>query len=221
MAVDDGDVALDDSNTYTVKIYDEENPSSTPSTAADSQSATYTVNRLPVKMVASSTALTHTATDAQFQAVFDTQNAATSRGNSFDTRYVAETTDNSAGSDSTDDLVVDLECDTTFDSGKFIYIFIPAHYFGYSGGTGGESIVGLGNTNIDLTDSSSNNYVLKNSDGTGFQGNADMLVLSYDANIYVSEFGSSNTTEMIVLRLASVMGQSNNGLVFTIDNTEV
>ena len=222
VAVDDGDVALDDSNTYTVKIYDEENPSSTPSTTADSQSATYTVNRLPVKMVASSTALTHTATDNQFQAVFDVQNASTARGSSSDTRYVAETTVNSAGSDSTDDLVVDLECDGDFTSGKFIYIFIPAHYFGYSGGAGGESIVGLGNTNIDVTDSSDNSYVLKNSDGTGgFTGNADMLVLSYDANIYVSEFGTSNTTEMIVLRLTSVMGQSNNGLVITIDNTEV
>lgn len=222
VAVDDGDVALDDSNTYTVKIYDEENPSSAPATTADSQSATYTVNRLPVKMVASSTALTHTATDAQFQGIFDTQSANDSRGSSTDTRYVAETTNNSAGSDSTDDLVVDLECDGTFSAGKFIYIFIPAHYFGYSGGSGGESIVGLGNTNIDVVDSSNNSYVLKNSDGTGgFTGNADMLVLSYDANIYVSEFGTSNTTEMIVLRLASVMGQSNNGLVFTIDNTEV
>ena len=37
VAVDDGDVSLDDSNTYTVKIYDEEKPSSTPSTTADSQ----------------------------------------------------------------------------------------------------------------------------------------------------------------------------------------
>lgn len=221
VAVDDGDVTLNDSNTYTVKIYDEENPSSTPSTTADSRSATYTVNRLPVKMVASSTALTHTATDNQFQTVFDVQNASTARGSSSDTRYVAETTVNSAGSDSTDDLVVDLECDTTFTSGKYIYIFVPAHYFGYSGGAGGETIVGLGNTNIDLTDSDNNSYVLKNSDGTGYTGNADFFVLSYDANIYVSEFGTTGTTEMIVLRLVGTLGASNNDLVFTIDNTEV
>lgn len=221
VAVDDGDVSLDDSKTYEVRIYDEENPASTPSTTADDQDATYTVNRLPVKMVASSTALTHTANDTQFQTVFDVQNASTARGSSSDTRYVAETTVNSAGSDSTDDLVVDLECDTTFTSGKYIYIFVPAHYFGYSGGAGGETIVGLGNANIDLTDSDNNSYVLKNSDGTGYTGNADFFVLSYDANIYVSEFGTTGTTEMIVLRLINSMGASNNGLTFTIDNTEL
>ena len=221
VAVDDGDVSLDDSKTYEVRIYDEERPASTPSITADDVDFTYTVNKLPVKMVASSTALTHTATDNQFQAVFDTQNATDSRGSDSDTRYVAETTNNSAGSDSTDDLVVDLECDGTFTSGNFIYIFVPAHYFGYSGGAGGETIVGLGNANIDLTDSDNNSYVLKNSDGTGYTGNADFFVLSYDADIYVSEFGTTGTTEMIVLRLIGTLGASNNNLVFTIDNTEV
>ena len=220
VAVDDGNVGLDVSKTYTVRIYDEVSPSTTPASPADEQDDSYTCNRLPVKMTASSTALTHTATNQQFQTVFDVQSNSAARGSSSDTRYVAETTVNSAGSDNKDDLVVSLECDTTFTSGKYIYIFIPAHYFGYSGGTGGETIVGLGNANIDLTDSDNNSYVLKNSDGTGYSGNADFFVLTYDADISISEFGSA-TTEMIVLRLINSMGASNNGLEFTITNTEL
>jgi hypothetical protein len=220
VAVDDGDVGLDVSKTYTVKIYDEVSPSSTPNSPADEESDSYTCNRLPVKMTASTTALTHSSSNSSFQTVFDAQSNSAARGTSSDTRYVAETTVDSAGNDDTDDLVVSLECDTNFTSGKYIYFFIPAHYFGYSGGTGGETIVGLGNANIDLTDSDNNSYVLKNSDGTGYSGNADFFVLTYDADISISQFGSV-TTEMIVLRLINSMGASNNGLEFTISNTEI
>ena len=220
--VDDGNVTLDTTHTYTVKLFDEKFPE-VDGVAAHTVSDSYTVNRLPVKMVASVTELDHTATDAELQAVFNTQNSATARGSSSDTRYVAETTVNSAGSDTTIDLDVELECDGTFTSGKYIYIFIPATYFGYTDGAGGESIVGTGNANIDLIDSDNNSYVLKNSDGTGFTGNAGWLVLNYNAGITVNETGvaAANETQMIVLRLTNSMGASNNGLSFTITNTEV
>ena len=93
-------------------------------------------------------------------------------------------------------------------------------YFGWSGGTGGDVITGTANAYIDLTDSDNNSYVLKNSDGTGFTGSADFLVLSYSAGLYPENGNASNTVEYIVLRLRVSLGSSQNGLEFTIDNTE-
>lgn len=215
---DDGYVGIGVTNTYEIKVWDDKTPyvdsSSTPAkTASDS----YTVERYPVKMAASTSALDHTSAVADFQTVYDT---VTSAGSSSDSQWIAETTNNSAGSDTTPDLNLTLECTTAYTTGAYIYFFVPAVYFGWSGGTGGDVITGTANAYIDLTDSDNNSYVLKNSDGTGFTGSADFLVLSYSAGLYPENGDASNTLEYIVLRLRVSLGSSQNGLEFTIDNTE-
>lgn len=204
---DAGDVALDDNEEYVVEIYDDKFLLSG-GTPADTLTRDYDITKLPVKIL-------NYSASTNFQTIWNSEANSSARAAG---RYVAEVTTNTQGGDSTFDLDISWTGDTTFAVGTYCYIFIPAVYFGYSNGAGGESITGTGNSNIVLQETAptAQDFVI----GSSSTAIADFFVMTYNANIYAdADLGTSNTQEYIVLRLTDSWGASKNGASFILNNT--
>ena len=204
---DAGDVALDDNEEYVVEIYDDKFPLSG-GTTADTLTRDYDITKLPVKIL-------NYSASTDFQAIWNSESNSSARAAG---RYVAEVTTNTQGSDETFDLDISWTGDATFAVGTYCYVFIPAVYFGYSGGLGGEYLIDTGNNNIVLRETAptSQDFVI----GANANDVCDFFVMTYNANVYAdANLGTSNTQEYIVLRLRDAWGGSKNGASFILNNT--
>ena len=147
---DEGDVAIGDSFTYSVKIWDERRTYNgdytvTGTEICDVQSEKYDVNGVPVRMVFCSKNIDETASNAEFQDMYNGEY--TNNGVQKYTEYITSTGD--LLPQNTEQLNLLMQVPQTQQLGDFVYIFVPSYYF--SDGSGGyQDLTGGGNLNQDL-----------------------------------------------------------------------
>jgi len=147
---DEGDVAIGDSFTYSVKIWDERRTYNgdytvTGTEICDVQNEKYDVNGVPVRMVFCSKEIDETASNAEFQDMYNGEY--TNSGVQKYTEYITSTGD--LLPQNTEQLNLLMQVPQTQQLGDFVYIFVPSYYF--SDGSGGyQDLTGGGNLNQDL-----------------------------------------------------------------------
>lgn len=214
--IDDGDVAIGDSNTYKVKVWDNVRPYSTlSSTHCDFETASYTVNRVPVKMIMSSTALTASSSDSDFQNMYD--GVTSNNGISSYPELITSTGDLVDGN--TSQLSVSMLVPSTQAVNDFVYVFVPSYYF--SDGSGGyQDLTGGGNLNQDFfEDFGGNNYTQRIEEPPQTTGDFWLLKEGLDLQI---QFGTaSNKIPFHVLRLYTALANIGlRGTYYLLRNTE-
>jgi hypothetical protein len=214
--IDDGDVAIGDSNTYKVKVWDNVRPYSTlNSTHCDFETASYTVNRVPVKMIMSSTALTASSSDSDFQDMYD--GVTSNNGISSYPEVITSTGDLVDGN--TSQLNVSMIVPNTQAVGDYVYVFVPSYYF--SDGSGGyQDLTGGGNLNQDFfEDFGGNNYTQRIEEPPQTTGDFWLLKEGLDLQI---QFGTaSNKIPFHVLRLYTALANVGlRGTYYLLRNTE-
>jgi len=216
IAIDDGDVAIGDSNTYKVKIWDSVRPySSLSSTECDFESASYSVNRVPVKLVLSSTALTTSSTDSNFQDMYDGDTS--NNGVSCYPENITSTGDLLDAN--TSQLSVSMLVNTSQQTGDYVYVFVPSYYF--SNGSGGyQDLTGGGNVNQDFfEDFGGNNYTQRIENPP--QTTGDFWLLKEALNLQIQFGTASNKIPFHVLRLYEPLANVGlRGSYYLIRNTE-
>ena len=214
--IDDGDVAIGDSNTYKVKIWDNVRPYSTlSSTHCDFETASYTVNRVPVKMIMSSTTLTSSSSDADFQNMYD--GVTSNNGISSYPELITSTGDLVDGN--TSQLNVSMLVPNTQAVNDFVYVFVPSYYF--SDGAGGyQDLTGGGNLNQDFfEDYGGNNYVQRIEEPP--QTTGDFWLLKEGLDLQVQFGTASNKIPFHVLRLYTALANVGlRGTYYLLRNTE-
>jgi len=214
--IDDGDVAIGDSNTYKVKVWDNVRPYSTiNSPYCDFETASYVVNRVPVRMIVSSTALTASSSDADFQNMYDgiTQN----NGISSYPELITSTGDLVDGN--TSQLSVSMLVPNTQAAGDYVYVFVPSYYF--SDGSGGyQDLTGGGNINQDFfEDFGGNNYTQRIEEPP--QTTGDFWLLKEGLDLQVQFGTASNKIPFHVLRLYTALANIGlRGTYYLLRNTE-
>ena len=214
--IDDGDVAIGDSNTYKVKVWDNVRPYATlSSTHCDFETASYTVNRVPVKMIMSSTALTASSSDSDFQNMYD--GVTSNNGISSYPEVITSTGDLVDGN--TSQLSVSMIVPNTQAVGDYVYVFVPSYYF--SDGSGGyQDLTGGGNLNQDFfEDFGGNNYTQRIEEPPQTTGDFWLLKEGLDLQI---QFGTaSNKIPFHVLRLYTALANIGlRGTYYLLRNTE-
>lgn len=202
---DAGFVEIGSTNSYTVRIYDDERPYvNDVSNACDTDLDGYSVNRIPIHMVLSSTALTNTSSDSDWQDLYD--------GTTSGTTVLINEQLTSTGDfldANTDQLFASFTVPGTQSVGDYIYFFVPTYFFSASAG-GTQDITGTSNVFIDLF----HNYN-DNPDAPGGLSNVieDPGVIDTDYTLFKSSlsletrFGnSSNTTPYIGFRIKDALG---------------
>lgn len=214
--IDDGDVAIGDSNTYKVKLWDNVRPySSLSSTHCDFEDASYEVNRVPIKMIMSSTALTSSSSDSDFQNMYD--GVTSNNGISSYPENITSTGD--LADANTSQLSVSMIVPNTQAINDFVYVFVPSYYF--SDGSGGyQDLTGGGNLNQDfIEDFGGNNFTQRIEEPPQVTGDFWLLKEGLDLQV---QFGtSSNKIPFHVLRLYTALANIGlRGTHYLLRNTE-
>lgn len=203
---DAGFVDFGDTNSYRVKIWDDQRPynNSDSSPHCDQEQLGYEVNRIPIKMILSSTELDNNDSDSDWQNLFDGTTSGTS------VQVNEQLTDTGDFLDAnTDELFAVFTVPSTQEIGDYIYWFVPTYYFSASNG-GTQDITGTSNAFIDLF----HNYNgSANSPGGLSNVIEDPGVLDTDYTLFKTnislqtQFGnSSNTTPYIAFRIKDALG---------------
>ena len=214
--IDDGDVAIGDSNTYKVKVWDNVRPYTTiNSPHCDFESSVYVVNRVPVRMIMSSTGLTASSSDSDFQNMYD--GVTSNNGISSYPEVITSTGDLVDGN--TSQLSVSMIVPNTQAVGDYVYVFVPSYYF--SDGSGGyQDLTGGGNLNQDFfEDYGGNNYTQRIEEPPQTTGDFWLLKEGLDLQI---QFGTaSNKIPFHVLRLYTALANVGlRGTYYLLRNTE-
>tara|TARA_R100001440_G_scaffold14544_1_gene24587 strand:+ start:307 stop:2847 length:2541 start_codon:yes stop_codon:yes gene_type:complete len=211
---DAGFIDIQNQKQFTVKVWDDKSSySSNTSPAAATSSSSYTINRLPVRMVITTTEAGSSYTDAQFRTLYTSQ----SFGNNM--QQINEHANTATRDSSTNDLSLQFTVPSGATSGRFIYFFIPRYYFENSNGTV-QDITGTSNPNIEFIfdyNGTNQSYVI---DDFG-ELDADYWLYGSDIDIQ-TQFGSSSYyTPHIVIRIKTALGGSGQvGKKYLIKNTE-
>lgn len=202
---DAGFVDFGDTNQYLVRLWDDQRPfSSDASSTCDQQVESYEVNRIPIKMILSSTELDNNDSDSDWQDLFDGTTSGTS------VQVNEQLTDTGDFLDAnTDQLFAVFTVPSTQAVGDYIYWFVPTYYFSASNG-GTQDITGTSNAFIDLFHSYNGNA---NSPGGLSNVIEDPGVIDTDYTLFKTnislqtQFGnSSNTTPYIAFRIKDALG---------------
>jgi len=202
---DAGFVEIGSTNSYTVKIFDGERPYvNDVSNPCDTGLDGYSVNRIPIHMVLSSTALTNTSSDSDWQDLYD--------GTTSGTTVLINEQLTSTGDfldANTDQLFASFTVPNSQSVGDYIYWFVPTYFFSASAG-GTQDITGTSNVFIDLFHNYNDN---PNAPGGLSNVIQDPGVIDTDYTLFKSNlsletrFGnSSNTTPYIGFRIKDALG---------------
>ena len=185
------------------------------STECDFESASYSVNRVPVKLVLSSTALTTSSTDSNFQDMYDGDTS--NNGVSCYPENITSTGDLLDAN--TSQLSVSMLVNTSQQTGDYVYVFVPSYYF--SNGSGGyQDLTGGGNVNQDFfEDFGGNNYTQRIENPP--QTTGDFWLLKEALNLQIQFGTASNKIPFHVLRLYEPLANVGlRGSYYLIRNTE-
>jgi hypothetical protein len=202
---DAGFVEIGSTNSYTVRIYDDERPYvNDVSNPCHTDLDGYSVNRIPIHMVLSSTSLTNTSSDSDWQDLYD---GTTSGTTVLINEQLTDTGDFLNAN--TDQLFAVFTVPGTQLVGDYIYWFVPTYFFSASAG-GTQDITGTSNAFIDLFHNYNGN---ENAPGGLSNVIQDPGVIDTDYTLFKSNlsletrFGnSSNTTPYIGFRIKDALG---------------
>lgn len=206
---DAGFVEIGDTNNYMVRLWDDQRPyvSDTSPYCAEVIKG-YQVEKIPVKMILSATALDETDSTASWQNLFD----GTTTGNPVQINEELTVTGDFANAN-TDELFASFTVPSNQVIGEYIYFFVPSYYFSTTSGVGTQTITGTSNPNIDLY----HNY--NGNTSPPFGGTSQVIQVPgqpvtdytlYKTNIYLeTQFGnSSNTTPYMAFRILDSLGST-------------
>lgn len=206
---DAGFVEIGDTNNYMVRVWDDQRPYvSDTSPYCDEEIKGYQVEKIPVKMILSTTALDETDSTASWQNLFD----GTTTGNPVQINEELTVTGDFANAN-TDELFASFTVPSNQVIGEYIYFFVPSYYFSTASGVGTQTITGTSNPNIDLY----HNY--NGNTQPPFGGTSQVIQVPgqpvtdytlYKTNIYLeTQFGnSSNTTPYMAFRILDSLGST-------------
>lgn len=201
---DAGFVEIGDTNTYMVRIWDDQRPySNDVSLNCDQRTDGYNVSRIPIKMILSPTALDDNDSDADWQNLFDGTTSGTPIQVNEDLTDTGDFLDAN-----TDQLFASFTVPSTQAIGDYIYWFVPTYFFSTSSG-GTQDITGTANVYIDLYHNYNGNPDLPGGDSMVIQ---DPGVIDTDYTLFkpnlslVTEFGDvNNKTPYIGFRIANFL----------------
>jgi len=206
---DAGFVDIGDTNNYKVVVWDDQRPyTNDQSPACDQEIRGYEVEKIPAKMILSTTALDETDSTASWQNLFD----GTTTGNPVQVNEELTLTGD-FDNPNTDELFASFTIPSGQNIGEYIYFFVPSYYFSTSTGVGTQTITGTSNPNIDLY----HNY--NGNQDPPFGGTSQVIQVPgqpvtdytlYKTNIYLeTQFGnSSNTTPYMAFRILDSLGST-------------
>jgi len=206
---DAGFVDIGDTNNYKVVVWDDQRPyTNDQSPACDQEIRGYEVEKIPAKMILSTTALDETDSTASWQNLFD----GTTTGNPVQINEELTATGDFANAN-TDELFASFTIPSGQNIGEYIYFFVPSYYFSTPTGVGTQTITGTSNPNIDLY----HNY--NGNQSPPFGGTSQVIQVPgqpvtdytlYKTNIYLeTQFGnSSNTTPYMAFRVLDSLGST-------------
>lgn len=206
---DAGFVDIGDTNNYKVVVWDDQRPyTNDQSPACDQEIRGYEVEKIPAKMILSTTALDETDSTASWQNLFD----GTTTGNPVQVNEELTLTGDFDNTN-TDELFASFTIPSGQNIGEYIYFFVPSYYFSTSAGVGTETITGTSNPNIDLY----HNY--NGNTSPPFGGTSQVIQVPgqpvtdytlYKTNIYLeTQFGNaSNTTPYMAFRILDSLGST-------------
>ncbi len=206
---DAGFVEIGNTNNYMVRVWDDQRPYvSDTSPYCDQEIKGYQVEKIPVKMILSTTALDETDSTASWQNLFD----GTTTGNPVRINEELTVTGDFANAN-TDELFASFTVPSNQTIGEYIYFFVPSYYFSTASGVGTQTITGTSNPNIDLY----HNY--NGNTQPPFGGTSQVIQVPgqpvtdytlYKTNIYLeTQFGNlSNTTPYMAFRILDSLGST-------------